>query len=1323
LIVDFNTIVRRRQTPELWQLRKHNKGEFVFKLYPLDLPPAPVLGPKSNPYCGLNSYNEEDAQLFFGRHKQSDELLSTVCVQPLTIVLGASGTGKSSLVKAGLLPRLRRASSHSWKVLGVFRPGTEALRRLDDIFPVDGLDCSGPAEKNRNSFTQQKWIQEIAQIVASSPEYKLADRFLIVVDQVEELVTQCQADERAQFIERLCLLLTEFAGRIHIVLTLRNDFEPHIRNTVLQEYWKDGRFIVAPMSLEELKEVIERPAAERVLYFDPPALVDEIVKEVAHERHALPLLSFTLSELYLRYLNGKKRNRALTGEDYDKIGGVIGIMSRRANEIYDGLDNAHQLTMRHLLIRMVTIESGEKARRRVPRGELSYPSVQENRRVQLVLDQLVNARLLAIESAQETNESFVEPAHEALINSWDKLIEWMREEDETILLHRNLTQAANVWLHTKGSGKKGLLWSSDPRLAQVHELLAPQDYAKGRKPSVWRVLRRTFFPTTQVSSRPTWLNTYELAFIQESIRQKAKFARRTVLLILIFVVATLAVWQLDRIADGERKNRLIAESRRLANIALQEIPANPRHSIELSRSGLPYAGQDRPYVPEAENALTQAIQRNQLQQTIVVQATSAEQVAFSAESIAVGGESLTLFGRHMTGAMLKTSAFERILTAATAPISPTLLFDEAVDYVAWANNGDLLSLSTNSARIWRNGKLFKMRTMDELGFISCKVWSPRSDMIAFCSDTQVWVWLLASDEFLALPAFSVFVNGVSWSEDGRLLAIATANQVVVQTVISNESIAVLDSPNEEIKATRFISSTELLIWGFDGPVRRWSFTGKLLGVYENRRNDGRFQDVQLSPDNAWLAAYRTNGSIDIWPLNEVNATPTTLRGHGGQGILDVAWHDKYLASVGADRTIHIWDWQRGVLVTRLAGHDERIERVAWEPDGQHLVSYSQDETLRVWQVLDEHGFPICDLGDAFEESWRCTTLMRTYLQMEEQIEDVVWFDNDHIVVTTGSGDIWTWRLEGRLSALTGNDNNVGNDNEGRKAIVNRSGEYGFVFTSQGAGELWHNVSGGWTRLDTFAQTIEGAFWSGNRLIMVAPSNQIDVVTVSAGERTHQIILTDAASAVWEASVDNGRLVVAYADGLLEMFELGSNERLFSLPSEQSDPLSDFVWLEGGTELLMLTRHAGIISLIDVKNGEPIWPSIWHEDGFDPLPPVPNPAKTYAMFAIDSALYGLNLSDGTELILAQIADTLRGMQWNQDGSRLLTWDSGGAARIWHWDETELSMTQIIELRTRQSIQQASYSPDESHVLTADAKGNVQVWKIWPTLEDLLEIVPN
>ena len=186
-------------------------------------------------------------------------------------------------------------------------------------------------------------------------------QLLLVIDQFEEVVTLCRQDRvRQQFLE-LLVLATSTANRLgSIVITLRADFEPQFLETALKPIWPSARFIVPPMSRDDLRQVIEQPATKRVLYFEPPALVNRLLDEVVQTPGALPLLSFTLSELYLRYISRQSDNRALTESDYENLGGIAGSLTQRATQEYEQLvqrDPCYQHTVRNVMLRMVALES------------------------------------------------------------------------------------------------------------------------------------------------------------------------------------------------------------------------------------------------------------------------------------------------------------------------------------------------------------------------------------------------------------------------------------------------------------------------------------------------------------------------------------------------------------------------------------------------------------------------------------------------------------------------------------------------------------------------------------------------------------------------------------------------------------------------------------------------------------------------------------------------------------------------------------------------------------------------------------------------------
>lgn len=441
---------RQRQTPGLWPLRKHDKGEFIF-LVPgktPNLPPAPELNRENNPYRALEPFEEEHQSLFFGRERWVEQLKDRLVAnkQPLMVVLGASGSGKSSLIKAGLLPQLRHSVTPRWQILGPFRPGTIPCQVLaQHIKESLQIQPPTPLPAVSGNSPQQPWKKVLEEWLESHPGV----RILLIIDQFEELITQCQSEtEREQFLRVLKSWLDWGRDRVQILITLRSDFEPQFANTVLASYWTKGaRFVVEPMTQNELRRAIEGPAAAKVLYFEPSSLVDRLINEVSGVSGALPLLSFTLSELYLRYLERHGNDRALVEADYDALGGVANSLTRRASEEFEHLINqepAYAETIRRIMLRMVSLTGDGLTRRRLPGVELDYQSPEENKRVQTVIQHFTDARLL-VQGLDSDGHRYVEPAHDVLVSGWPQIQTWVSSQRQRLLLQQQITRDAVRW--------------------------------------------------------------------------------------------------------------------------------------------------------------------------------------------------------------------------------------------------------------------------------------------------------------------------------------------------------------------------------------------------------------------------------------------------------------------------------------------------------------------------------------------------------------------------------------------------------------------------------------------------------------------------------------------------------------------------------------------------------------------------------------------------------------------------------------------------------------------------------------------------------------
>ncbi len=461
---------RSRQTPGFFPLSKHDKGEFIF-LHPkhrLNLPSRP----SRSPYKGLLSYEESDADLFYGRNHVINELKYRLMATRLLVVTGASGTGKSSVVKAGLLPRLREAGHFITEM----KPGSHPLSVLEQSLTV--LDKTNPHGN------------------------------VLLVEQFEEVITCCQDNvERESFLVRLRQIMDGQVGILYVIIIVRSDFELRFRDSSLRDIWQGGLYTVPPFSLEDLKEAALMPTMQEVMIFDPPELLDTIVGEVMQAPGALPLMSYTLDELYLAYNASGRQDRALTQNDYQKLGGALGILRKKADLLYLSLDPDQQAIMRKIFLRMVSVQ-GELEGRRVELVDLNY-SATENHIVDEVINKLVNGRLIVHDM------NYIETAHPALLSTWKTLQEWIQMVGrDTLMLIDRLGPQTDQFAK---SGNTQLLWNKNPNLAIAARLLQQPDHG---------------------------LNAQEVMFVRKSIGRNQRRIQIlwTVTIATILALSGLSIW-------------------------------------------------------------------------------------------------------------------------------------------------------------------------------------------------------------------------------------------------------------------------------------------------------------------------------------------------------------------------------------------------------------------------------------------------------------------------------------------------------------------------------------------------------------------------------------------------------------------------------------------------------------------------------------------------------------------------------------------------------------------------------------------------------------
>ncbi|MCS6835443.1 MAG: protein kinase, partial [Anaerolineae bacterium] len=423
-----------------------------------------------NPYKGLRAFQEADAADFFGREALVERLLARLAEDHpyarFLNVVGPSGSGKSSVVRAGVVPALRRGrlpGSDRWFIVDML-PGAQPLRSLEAaLLSVALRPPSRLYEMLRADSGGLLWAVDR---VMTDVEGDL----LLVIDQFEELFTNVSDEaERLHFLNLIQTAVTAPDSRLRVIVTLRADFTDRPLEYVdFGELVRQRTEFILPLSAQEIERAISGPA-QRVGLLVESELVAAIVADVREEPGALPLLQYALTEVFER-----REGLALTLAAYQDSGGVLGALARRAEEVYLQFDLGQQRAARQMFLRLVTLGEGvEDTRRRARRSEIAaiVPSAQT---LQSVLDAFGQYRLLTFDYEDGTREPTLEVAHEALIREWKRLREWLDVSRGDVRLQRVLASEANEWLK---SGRDSSFLLSGARLAQYEEWQTTTDLA------------------------------------------------------------------------------------------------------------------------------------------------------------------------------------------------------------------------------------------------------------------------------------------------------------------------------------------------------------------------------------------------------------------------------------------------------------------------------------------------------------------------------------------------------------------------------------------------------------------------------------------------------------------------------------------------------------------------------------------------------------------------------------------------------------------------------------------------------------------------------
>ncbi len=904
-----------------------------------------------NPYKGLRAFQEADAADFFGRSKLIQRLQNRLTedhpMARFLAVIGPSGSGKSSVIKAGVLPSMRRGAlpgSDRWFYVEMV-PGIHPVGKLAQALLSVAVDAP-PGLPRQLRENDRGLVQAVNRILPNDKS-----ELVLIIDQFEEAFTQAEDEqERDHFLKSLLVAATDPESRLRVIVTLRADF--YDRPLLFPEFgnlMRERTEVVLPLGSAELEEAIVGPA-HRVGMTVDDSLVAAVVGDVSGEAGALPLLQYALTEVFER-----RKGRNLTLEAYQESGGALGALARRAEDLYSEMNADQQATVRQLFLRMVTLGEGtEDTRRRVRWAEL-FSIAADQDRMQTVMDAFTRYRLLTTDADPATREPTITVAHEALIRKWDRLRTWLNDSREDLLLQRRLSQATDEWLNSK---RDRSFLASGVRLGQFEQLVAGGDIALSQE-------EREFVQASVVerevrAAEEETRKAKELELKRRSRNRSIAAAVAAGVALMGIILTAIALYQRAEaqearadaednaatatIAQGQAEynaaTAVVAQGQAEANEqearslslayysqqALQQNSVNTAIALGLEAVAIPSSN------ALAENALFNAAvtpgTRHILLEPDVTLAT--EISADGLYGLSAGGNP---FGEPLDTTVklwdLKTGQIIRTLTGHTAAVWDVTFSPDGTQALSCDASGVIILWNlADGAEIKRfqagvQWVLTVAFTPDGKGFVSGG--GDNLNNADFSPDsTELALWDIASGEIVRRfeghqkPAWDVAV-----SADGQLLLSASADPFGTGGTVDN-SVRLWDLETGE-EQRQFTSDST----GFLSVVFTPDGTGALAGLgggdpvvmYYNLADGSERRFEQVHTDAVWSVS---------------------IAGDGGMAL-----------SGSGDNLMVLWDVTTGKPIRTLIGHGSAVLGASVSPDGRTGFSAgSFDTTLRIWDLAN-----------------------------------------------------------------------------------------------------------------------------------------------------------------------------------------------------------------------------------------------------------------------------------------------------------------------------------------------------------------------------------
>lgn len=1090
-----------------------------------------------SPFKGLEAFQETDSGVFFGREDLIQKMLNRLHLQladpdasRFLGVVGASGSGKSSVVRAGFVPAIRAGKlpgSDQWRIV-IFTPGENPLTTLATrLLPLFESNPP-PLEEVISSLEKDPTIlaRLVKRLLGNSSSN---NRLVLVIDQFEEVFTRASQYARETFLDALHYAVTVNRGQAMVIITLRADFFDRLSSypAIAQLFENDNMVIAAEMSVENLRRSIEAPASAVGLVYEQ-GLTDRILTEVNQQPGSLPLLQFALQALF-----EQRSGRRLTLAAYESIGGVRRALAQHAENIFNEMPETQQVIMRRLLLRLIEVsESGEATRRKVKRDDLTFRDTLSET-IYEVIEILSEAktRLLVtsreIKSAQSDDREpaiWVEISHEALIREWERFKNWIADDLESLRLGSDILKSAQDW---QRAGQDSAYLLTGNRLVQAEVWLNKADPSD---------LQRDFIQTSQeirqkrqAAGRKQQEQQVQLQTqAAEKAREAARRLRYLVAALLIFSVSAVALmlFALDASdkAQQEAQNAQVARQTSEVNVTLA-IEAKATSDMNESI---------------ASTAVADALQQAQTIQT--------RRLAESANRLLQSGEPLKAINLFLEANQLeRLNAEDETALASAVYYGPVNSFslNHFIVSTALSMDGKLLAAggslymgnndnidSPPVLSLWdtSTGELSReIDVSEEYQFIDNLAFSLDGQYLAGSNGAQsILVWNVHSGELIhRFMGHTDEISNLAFHPDSKHIAsTAYDGTLILWDLKTQQSVYRVNPQAGGLVAVAFTSDGDEMIIAGDQVMQLETESGKILNAWGTGEHENGIQNMALSPDGTRLATIDNSPQILLWDVAtrsqilEMQHTETLFIDTVDQ--LDFSPDGRYLLASeaqltreeGGQQLFFMWSTTTGGLIRHFEGSQGIVLSIAFHPHGKtffvQTLSFFDEPPSRVreWRIAPPHQL----------QEWWLDKDFTAGLRFQE--------DGSNIIVHSAEGRIEGWNINTGAIVTTPDSTGASYGNgwafspDGQVAIYNDGYSSTLELRNATTGEIIREVGDD----DVYGKPV--AFSSDGQIGAYVAMDGVTLFNINSGEIIRRL---NDSSGFAAFRADNG--IAISADGL------------------------------------------------------------------------------------------------------------------------------------------------------------------------------------------------